>query len=91
MTPTITVTIEMTAAKIGRSMKKREMFIRQRALGAAARRRRRTAAAMVFSSGSTTASGRARCTPLMMTRSAGVSPSRTTRSPSCSGPILTWR
>ena len=28
MTPRITVTIEMTAAKIGRSMKKREMFTR---------------------------------------------------------------
>src|SRR5262249_27118706 len=35
--------------------------------------------------------GRIRCSPATTIHSAGVSPSRTTRRPSTSGPSLTWR
>ena len=75
----LTITIEMTAAKIGRSMKKCEMRIGLPSIYLAAVGVPGVAGAAPSSCGVTLMPGRTRIRPFTTTRDSGVSPSRTTR------------
>ena len=86
--PRMTNTIETTAAKIGRSMKKCEMriFWPQPALASLPP----LAGGVPSCCGVTDCPGRARIRPLTMTRSVAASPSLTTRRPSSICPSVTY-
>ncbi len=81
--------MDTTPAKIGRSMKKCEMrmglagSVGQRLTGGAS-------AEAVDCCGATFTPGRTRIRPLTTTRSFGVRPVATTRSPSMTGPSVTY-
>ena len=84
------MTIDSTAAKIGRSMKKCEIFISDPCRGLSCGAASAAASSTVPCSGVTFWPGRARNSPLMMTRSSAVMPVRMTRRlPSVTGPSST--
>ncbi len=89
--PRITITIETTAAKIGRSMKKCEIRMPVRLLSALACGPAGPAGAAPCSCGVTFWPGRTRIRPLTMTRSSAVIPSLMMRRlSSLSGPSVTY-
>ncbi len=86
------MTIEITVAKIGRSMKKCDITCVPAAVAVGrGRRRARRGAGGGVSCGFTVMPGRARWMPATITRSPGFRPSRITRRPSESGPSFTGR